>query len=126
MIEQQIRLSRGMQRHVVVKCDRYIRRLLSHISPANGCVEDQGREGLDNSIADFLGSCSKSAFDGADEAGVSRCMHACVCVILSGLFDCQRGPGVMTDWSAITEAAESMLGSWTLAGWCIYSRAPRY
>lgn len=96
--------------------------------PANGGVEDRRRVDFDTARLTFRTGCSKSAFDGADGARVSRYVHVfvCACGILSGLFDSQRGPGVMTDGSAITEAAESMLGSWTLAGRCIYGRAPRY
>lgn len=131
MIEQQIRVSRGEQRHVVVKCE------VSAVHPSScfthlSCKWLRGGSGegnFDTASVTFWGVAVNLRLtvqmerESADEC---TCVCVYVCVILSGLFDSQRGPGVMTDGSAITEAAESMLGSWTLAGWCIYGRAPRY
>lgn len=54
---------------------------------------------------------SKSAFKGGDEA-TARGAYVCVRTIYWMAFWQLEELGVMTDEEAITEAAESMLGSW--------------
>lgn len=124
-----MRASRGARRHVVVRCE------VSAVHPSS-CFTHLSCKWLRRGVREGnFDAASLTCWGVAvnlrltvqmERESADACACVCVSVILSGLFDSQRGPGVMTDGSAITEAAESMLGSWTLAGWCIYGRAPRY